>query len=148
MKKVYVAMGTDILHHGHINIIENARKLGEVTIGLMTDKALASYKRVPLLSYDQRKKIIENIKGVTKVVPQDTLDYTTNLKELKPDYVVHGTDWRTGVQKKIRAKVIETLKEWNGKIVELEYTKDISSTILSEQLNKIGTTPELRLKKL
>lgn len=148
MKKVYVAMGTDILHHGHINIIESARKLGDVTIGLMTDEALASYKRVPLLSYEQRKKIIENIKGVSQVIPQSSLDYEKNLRELKPDYVVHGTDWRTGVQKATREKVIRILNEWNGKVIEPEYTEDISATQLIDQMNSIGITSELRLKKL
>src|SRR3989338_2813087 len=148
MKKVYVAMGTDVLHHGHINILETARKLGEVTVGLMTDKAIASYKRCPLLLYEQRKKIIENIKGVKNVIPQETLDYIPNLKKLKPDYVVHGTDWKTGVQKEIRKRVIEALKEWGGKLVELEYTKGISATQLINQMNKIGTTPEIKLKKL
>jgi len=148
MKKVYVAMSVDILHHGHINIIETARKLGEVTIGLMTDKSIASYKRVPLLSYDKRKKIIENIKGVKYVIPQDTLDYSSNIKKLKPDFVVHGTDWRTGVQKENRRRVIETLNEWGGKIVEPEYTKDVSATLLIDQMQEIGTTPEIRCKKL
>ena len=148
MKKVYVGMSTDILHHGHVNIIETARKLGEVTVGLLTDRAIASYKRVPLLSYEQRKKIIENIKGVKEVVPQETLDYIPNLRKLKPDYIVHGTDWRTGVQKETRKRVIEALKEWGGKLVEPEYTKDISSTQLINQMNEIGTTPEIRLKKL
>jgi len=141
-------MGIDVLHHGHINIIETARKLGEVTIGLMTDKAIASYKRLPLLSYVQRKKIIENIKGVKNVIPQETLDYSTNLKKLKPDFVVHGTDWRTGIQKKTREKVIETLQEWGGKIVEPEYTKDVSATLLIDKMQEIGTTPEIRCKKL
>jgi len=148
MKKVYVAMGVDILHHGHINIIETARKLGEVTIGLMTDKSIASYKRLPLLSYDQRKKIIENIKGVKDVIPQDTLDYSSNIKKLKPDFVVHGTDWRTGVQKENRRRVIETLNEWGGKLVEPEYTKDISVTQIIDKMQEIGTTPELRCRKL
>src|SRR3989338_4890660 len=148
MKKVYVTMGIDILHHGHINIIETARKLGEVTIGLMTDKALASYKRLPFLSYEQRKKIIENIKGVKEVIPQETLDYAPNLMKLKPDYVVHGTDWREGVQKKTRERVIEMLKGWGGMLIEPEYTKDISATHLVNDVNKIGTTPEIRLKKL
>ena len=148
MKKVYVGMSTDVIHHGHINIIEVARELGEVTVGLLVDEAIASYKRVPLLSYNQRKKIIENIKGVKEVIPQKTLDYTENLKKLKPDYVVHGDDWKTGVQKEIREKVIEVLKEWNGKLVEPEYTNDISSTQIVREMLEVGTTPELRLKKL
>lgn len=148
MKQVYVGMSTDIIHHGHINIIETARKLGEVTVGLLTDEAIASYKRCPLLSYKQRKKIIENIKGVKEVISQETLDYVPNLRKIKPDYVVHGTDWRTGAQKETRAKVIEILKEWGGKLVEPEYTKDISSTQLINQMNEVGTTSEARLKKL
>lgn len=148
MKKVYVGMSTDVMHHGHIHIIEEARKLGEVTVGLLTDKAIASFKRVPLLSYEQRKKIIENIKGVKEVIPQETLDYVQNLKKLKPDYVVHGTDWKTGVQKQIRERVIKTLKEWNGRLVEPEYTKGISSTQLINEMLEIGTTSEIRLKKL
>lgn len=148
MKIVYLAMSADIIHHGHINIINEAKKLGEVIIGLLTDEAIASYKRIPLLDYEQRKKIIENINGVSKVIPQNTLDYTVNLREIKPDYVIHGDDWRIGVQKSIREKVIEVLNEWNGELIEIEYTKGISSTIIDEELKKIGTTPGLRLKKL
>tara|TARA_Y100000310_G_scaffold267407_1_gene279382 strand:- start:3763 stop:5061 length:1299 start_codon:yes stop_codon:yes gene_type:complete len=148
MKKVYVGMSSDVLHHGHIKIIEEARKLGEVTVGLLTDKAIASFKRLPLLSYEQRKKIIENIKGVKEVVPQETLDYVSNLVKLKPEYVVHGTDWREGVQKQIRERVVETLKKWGGELVEPEYTKGISSTQLVNNMTEIGTTPEIRLKKL
>ena len=148
MKKVYVGMSTDVIHHGHINIIESARKLGEVTVGLLTDEAIASFKRVPLLSYEQRKRIIENIKGVKEVISQETLDYVPNLRKLKPDYVVHGTDWKTGVQKPIRDSVIKALKEWNGKLIEPEYTKGISSTKLINEMLEIGTTSEIRLKKL
>ncbi len=148
MKKVYVGMSTDVIHHGHINIIETARKLGDVTVGLLTDKAIANFKRVPLLSYGHRKKIIENIKGVKNVIPQETLDYLPNIKKVKPDYVVHGTDWREGIQKQTRARVIEALNEWNGKLIEPEYTKGISSTQLINDMLQIGTTPEIRLKKL
>lgn len=148
MKKVYVAMGTDIIHHGHIKIIEEARKLGEVTIGLLTDKAIASYKRIPLLSYEQRKKIIENIRGVKEVIPQETLDYTPNLRKLKPDFVVHGTDWKTGIQKETRKRVVETLQEWSGELVEPEYTHDVSATQIMDKMAEIGTTPEIRLRKL
>ena len=148
MKKVYVGMSTDILHHGHIKIIEKARNLGEVTVGLLTDEAIAAFKRLPLLSYEQRKMIIENIRGVKNVIPQKTLDYVPNLKKLKPDYVVHGTDWREGMQKKTRERVIETLKEWDGKIVEPEYTEGVSSTQLINEMLDAGTTPQIRMKKL
>lgn len=148
MKKVYVGMCADLLHHGHINVINEASKLGEVIVGLLTDKAIAGYKRIPFLSYEQRKKIVENIIGVKEVIPQETLDYAPNLRKLKPDYVVHGTDWRYGVQKQTRERVIEALKEWGGKLVEPEYTQGISSTDMINSILEIGTTPEMRMKKL
>lgn len=147
-KKVYVGMSADLIHPGHLNIINEARQLGEVIIGLLTDKAIASYKRLPYLTYEQRKIIVENIKGVKKVIPQLTLDYVPNLKLIKPDFVVHGDDWKSGVQKQTRKRVIETLKVWGGKLIEIEYTKGISSTQLNESLKEIGTTPEIRMKRL
>jgi phosphoenolpyruvate mutase len=146
-KKVYVAMCADLIHPGHLNIIRHAKELGEVTIGLLSDQAIASFHRLPFLTYDQRKIIVENIKGVAHVVEQESLDYTNNLLKLKPDYVVHGDDWREGPQKEIRARVFELLKEWNGKVVEVPYTKGISSTALNEQLRYIGTTPDVRMKR-
>ena len=148
IKKVYVGMSADLVHPGHINIIKEAAKLGDVTIGLLTDKAIASYKRLPYLTYEQRKAVIEQIKGVQHVVPQKTLDYTTNLKKIKPDYVVHGDDWRSGIQDSTRQKVIETLMEWGGKLVEIPYTPGISTTQLYEDLKAIGTTPDIRLRTL
>ena len=147
-KKVYVGMSADLIHPGHLNIINEAKKLGELTIGLLTDEAIASYKRLPFLTYEQRKLIVENIKGVDNVIPQETLDYVSNLKILKPDFVVHGDDWKTGVQKQTREKVIEVLKDWGGELIEVEYTKGISSTQLIKSLKEIGTTPEIRMKRL
>ncbi len=148
MKKVYVAMSADLIHPGHLNIISEARKLGEVILGLLTDEAIASYKRLPALTYEQRKVIVENIKGVSEVVPQTTLDYVPNLRKIKPDYVVHGDDWRTGVQRETRQRVIEALEEWGGQLVEPQYTPNISSTQLNNVLKEIGTTPGARLKRL
>ena len=148
MKQVYLAMSADIIHHGHINIIAEASKLGEVTVGILTDEVIANYKRLPVIDFEHRKQIVENLKGVSKVVPQDTLDYVPNLLKLKPDYVVHGDDWKTGVQQEIREKVIETLKEWGGQLVEIEYTKGVSVTMLEQALQDIGTTPQLRIHRL
>lgn len=148
MKTVYIGMAADIIHVGHLNIIDTARKLGRVTIGLLTDKAIASYKRLPFLPFDHRRQIVENIKGVQEVIPQDTLNYTTNLRRLKPEYVVHGDDWREGVQKQTRQEVIETLKEWDGKLIEPCYTGGVSSTELINAHFGNGTTPNYRLKML
>lgn len=111
MKIVYVAMSADFIHPGHLNIISEARKLGKVTVGLLTDRAIATYKRLPVLTYDQRKNIVENIKGVSEVIPQDTLDYVPNLEKIRPDFVVHGDDWRTGIQRQTRERVVRALKE-------------------------------------
>ena len=148
MKTVYVGMSADLIHPGHMNILEEASKYGQVTVGLLTDKAIASYKRLPALTYEQRKKVIENIKHVYNVIPQDTLDYTDNLKLIQPDFVVHGDDWKDGVQKETRQKVLDTLNIWQGKLIEVPYTKGISSTQLHDSLKEIGTTPEIRQKKL
>ena len=148
MKKVYVAMSVDLIHKGHINIIKEASKLGEVTVGLLTDSAIASYKRLPLMPYESRKLIIEQIKGVSKVIPQTTHEYTNNLDLLKPDYVVHGDDWKEGIQKTIRDKVIESLRVWGGKLIEIPYTKVISSSIIDQHIKDIGTTPNIRLSLL
>jgi len=135
-KIVYVGMVGDFLHHGHINIIEEARKLGEVTIGLLTDEAVESYKRKPIFTFEQRKKIIENIKGVTSVIPQNSLDYIPNLKKIKPNYVVHGDDWKSGAQKDARKKIINYLKEIDGTLVEIPYTSGISSTSIIKRLHE------------
>ena len=141
-------MCADAIHHGHVNIIEQARKLGEVTVGLMTDRAIVSYKRVPLFTYEQRKKIVENIIGVKNVIPQHSLDFSVNLKKIKPDYVVHGSDWKTGVQKLAREQVIKLLRGWGGEVIEPEYTDGISSTQIVKAVRDTGTTPEERMRGL
>lgn len=147
-KTVYIGMSADLVHPGHLNIIKNGALHGDVIIGLLTDKAIASYKRVPHMTFVQRKEVISNIKGVTKVVSQDTLDYTENLKKYRPNYVVHGDDWKKGVQKDVRKNVIDTLSEWGGELIEVEYTKGISSTSLNKSLKEIGTTPDVRRSSL
>ncbi len=141
-------MSADLVHPGHLNIIKTARKYGDVVIGLLTDKAVASYRRLPYMTFEQRKIVMENIAGVTRVVTQETLDYTANLLELKPDYVVHGDDWKSGVQKATRQKVIETLKGWGGELIEVPYTDGISSTQLNKAMLEVGSTPTVRLSKL
>ena len=141
-------MSADLIHPGHLNIIKKASTLGEVTIGLLTDEAIASYKRLPYLEFDQRKQIVENIKGVHKVISQETLDYRPNLLKIKPDFVVHGDDWKEGIQSTTRSQVAETIKKWGGELIEVPYTPGISSTKINESLKEIGITPGIRLKRL
>jgi len=147
-KQVYVALSADILHQGHINILKVANKLGEVTVGLLTDSAIATYKKLPHLNYKQREVVLKNIRFVKKVIPQSTLDYRKNLLMLKPHYVVHGDDWKLGIQKETRKQVISTLKKWSGKLIEPKYTKNISSSKIREKIMEAGTSPDNRRSKL
>jgi phosphoenolpyruvate phosphomutase / 2-hydroxyethylphosphonate cytidylyltransferase len=147
-KKVYVGLSVDIIHEGHINILKIANKLGDVTVGLLTDEAIASYKNIPYLDYKRRKIIIQNIKYVKKVIPQNTLSYVPNLNLIKPNFVVHGDDWKKGVQKKTRIDVIKTLKKWSGKLIEPNYTENISSTIIKNKISEISSLPQNRVSRL
>jgi cytidyltransferase-like protein len=130
MKKkiVYVAMAGYIIHPGHINILKIAKKKGFVIVGLLTDNAVRSYKGKTFMLFEDRKKVLMSIKYVDKVIAQKKLDYTDNLTKLKPNFVIHGKDWRTGVQASTRLKVIKTLRAWSGILIEPNYTKKISST--------------------
>lgn len=147
-KIVYIGLTADTIHHGHINLIEKGRSYGELIVGLLTDEAVSDYKRIPLLNYEQRKKILINIKGINKVVPQNDWDYSKNIKKYKPDFMLHGTDWNTGPQVKLKQNALKELKKYGGKLIEIPYTKGVSSTALSMEESKKYTTSELRLKKL
>ena len=147
-KTVYVGMSADILHPGHINLLVEAAKYGDITVGLLTDAAIASYKRLPYLTYEQRKAVVENLKGVKEVIPQETLSYAENLRAVRPDFVVHGDDWKSGVQERTRNEVLQTLEEWGGELVEVAYTEGISSTQLNTAVKQIGTTPNVRQARL
>ena len=147
-KTVYVGMSADLLHPGHINLLREAAKLGKVTVGLLTDRAIASYKRLPYLTFAQRRAVVEHIEFVQSVVAQETLDYSANLRALRPDYVVHGNDWRSGVQADTRRKVIEVLKEWGGELVEPAYTEGISSSALRRAMKEVGVAAEVRQRRL
>lgn len=150
MKKkiIYIGLAADIIHEGHINILKTGNKLGKVIVGLLTDKAIAEYKKVPFLDYNQRKIVLENIKYVDEIAPQKTLDYVENLKKFKPSFVVHGDDWKNGVQKKTRSRVINILKKWGGKLIEPKYTKNISSTLIKSKILQSGISPQNKISQL
>lgn len=133
---VYVPMAVDILHPGHINIIKEAAKYGKVIVGLFSDEAIKSYKRVPYMNYDLRKIIIENVKGVDEVICQEIKDYSPNLIKLKPKYMVHGTDWRQGPLADVRQKAIDLMASWGGEVIEPEYTKGVSSSQLIKTIKE------------
>jgi cytidyltransferase-like protein len=127
-KKVYVGMAADIIHKGHINIINVASSYGDVYVGLLSDEAIKSYKRNPIITYEDRYIVLKSLRQVNNIIKQNTLDYTSNLLNIRPEFVVHGDDWINGPQKKTRDKVIEILKEWNGQVIDVPYTTEISTT--------------------
>ena len=147
-KTVYLGMIGDIMHPGLINIINEATKYGEVMIGLYTDKAIATHKRLPYLTYEQRKQVIESIKGVSTIVPQDDWSYVPNLVKYKPDYLIHGDDWLYGPDKYIRDEVFKVMEAIGGKVIEIPYTKGISASSLKEAIDSLGVTPQARLASL
>ena len=146
MKSVYLGMSIDVFHHGHINIIESAAKYGNLIVGLLTDEAISNHKRLPLLTYEQRYKILKNVKGVGEIVQQNEWDYSPNLKKYKPDFMVHGDDWLEGPLFPLREKAIKALNEYGGELIEIPYTKDISSTELVDRLYSQGISTDARKK--
>ena len=147
-KTVYLGMIGDIMHPGLINIITEGAKYGDVMIGLFTDRAIATHKRLPYLTYDQRKAVIEKIVGVKTIVPQEEWSYVENLKRYKPDYIIHGDDWLYGPDKYIRDEVFKVMEAQGGKVIEIPYTKGISATGLKEAIDSLGVTPQARLSSL
>ncbi len=147
-KTVYIAFSADVIHSGHLNIIEEGARLGDVVVGILSDEAIATYKRLPMLDYETRAKVFENIKGVVKVVRQETLSYADNLRALKPDYVIHGDDWKSGVQSSIRQEVIDILGEFGGQLVEVPYTSGVSASEIERKLASLDRTPDIRRGKL
>lgn len=151
---VYIAMSADLIHPGHINIMKLAREYadkiqGKVILGLLTDSAIASYKRLPYMNYEQRKVVVESIGFIDEVVPQNTLSYSENIMKFRPRFVIHGSDWKDGPQKKERSNVIALLKELNcGELIEPKYTEGISSTQLNQNARSLGITTNARLTLL
>lgn len=148
MKTVYMCFGTDMIHSGHLRIIDKATAYGELVMGVLSDEAVSSYKRFPLLSYDERANVVAHIAGVAKVVPQMELSYAKNLRELKPDYVVHGDDWREGFQKPIRDEVIAILAEYGGELIEFPYSNDENYLQLEQNARRQLSIPDIRRGRL
>lgn len=121
---VYMCFATDIIHSGHISILRKAKRLGKVVVGVLSDEAVKTYRRSNIVPFEERKTLLENLRAVSAVVEQKTLSYATVLKELKPDFVVHGDNWKTGIQEKVREEVIEILASYGGRLVEFPYAGD------------------------
>ena len=149
-KIVYVPLAVDILHKGHINIIKIAKNYGRVIVGLLTDKAIVKYKELTILNFEERKNLVKNLKYIDQVVAQDNYDYEEILNRIKPNYFVHGDDWKFDNRKIVRKKVIKILKKWNGRLIEPKYTKDVSSSIIKNKILELSSTSNRvsRLKRL
>ena len=148
VKKVYVSMIADLLHAGHINILNKAKKYGDVTVGLLTSTAINELNDTVYLKYQQRADVVKSLSMVVDVVPQESASYKDNLTKIKPDFVVHGDDWKDGKQSKYRQEVIDLLSEWGGELIEVKYSSDISDKNLKNQLMKLGVTTVHRLGRL
>lgn len=150
-KKVFMSMSTDVIHGGHINIIQKAAELGELTVGVLSDETVASYKRYPLLSCEERMKIVAAIHGVAHVIRQEGLSYFDVIRQLNPDIVVHGDDWRAGIQQPIREETVALLKEYGGELVEFPYTVNAEYDKIEANARSQLSMPDMRrarLKKL
>ena len=150
-RKVYLSMSSDVIHDGHVNIIQYGASLGELTVGILSDEAIATYKHHPILPFEKKRKIVSNIQGVSRIVKQEKLSYGGVISELKPDVIVHGDDWRHGVQSPIRLEVIELLKQYGGILIEPPYTKGEEHEILENKVKAQLSIPENRrasLKKM
>ena len=147
-RTVYMCFSTDLIHSGHIAIIKKACRLGKLTIGVLSDEAVASFKRYPLVPFEDRRSLVENIAGVCRVVEQKTLSYAENLRALRPDYVVHGDDWREGFQRPIRDEVAEVLAEYGGRLVEFPYSRDARYDELERQSRAQLSMPDHRRGRL
>ena len=145
---VYMCFSTDMIHSGHIEIIKKAKRLGKLIVGVLTDEVVASYKRFPLLPYEERKALFQNIAGVYQVVEQSTLSYKDNLEKFQPDYVVHGDDWKEGFQKPVRDEVVSVLASYGGKLVEYPYSKDDKYKTLEDRARVDLALPDVRRARL
>jgi phosphoenolpyruvate mutase len=143
VKTIYVGMAAEILHEGHLALLQQASRLGKVVVGLLTDEAIGSYKDYPVLNFEQRAAVLRAIKYVDEVVPQTSLDYTNNLRSIMPSHVIHGDDWKSGVQEFVREKVISELATFGGSLLEVPYTEGISTTEIKNRIRQSTLFPRV-----
>ena len=149
MKKIYIRMAADIIHPGHIRMITEASKLGEVTVGLLTDTAISQYKKLPYMTYEQRAVVVNNLQEVSTVIPQKTISYVDNILDVRPDFVVHSDSWEEGVNSLyIKNELLRALNEYGGELVEIPYESGFGTDVMNELKSKLSSTPSIRLAML
>ena len=148
MKTVYTCFTTDVIHEGHLNIIRQAQKYGEVTVGVLTDEAMIRFDRFPTISFEERLALVRGLEGVSRVVVQDAILYDDIIRQFHPDYVIHGDNWLTGPQKMIRDNVERLLNAYGGEIIDVPYTYSENITRIDRQMREKLAMPEYRRKRL
>lgn len=147
-RTVYMSFSTDIIHSGHISIIKKASTLGELTVGVLSDECISSFKRFPLMPFEERKSLFENINGVSNVIKQTEISYSTVIREMKPDYIVHGDNWKTGFMKPVREEVISLLSTYGGQLIEYPYSKSEKYVELEKRSRAQLSMPDSRRQRL
>lgn len=148
MKTVYTCFTTDVIHEGHLNIVNEAAKYGQLIIGVLTDEAMVMFDRFPTISFEERMELIKSIPGVAKVVSQDTVMYDSIIREFKPDYVIHGDNWLSGPTRAIRDNVEKLLGEYGGQIIDVPYTYNENVKHIDDKIKEKLAMPEFRRKRL
>lgn len=148
MKTVYTCFTTDVIHEGHLNIIRQAQKYGEVTVGVLTDEAMIRFDRFPTISFEERLALVRGLEGVSRVVVQDAILYDDIIRQFHPDYVIHGDNWLAGPQKMIRDNVERLLNAYGGEIIDVPYTYSENITRIDRQMREKLVMPEYRRKRL
>ena len=144
MKSVYMSFSADVLHYGHIEIMQKAAALGDLTIGVLTDEVIVQYKQPPMVSFENRCKMFQNLSFVSRVIRKDRLSYQKIIQEEKPDIIVHGDDWKTGPKSRVRRELVELLQQYGGELIEFPYNSEINVKLLEDTMNGRLSMPEIR----
>jgi len=148
MQKVYTCFCTDVIHEGHLNIINQAKKYGEVIVGVLSDKAMLQFDKFPIKSIEERIKMVKEIDGISKVIIQEEIMYDDIIEKIRPDYVIHGDNWNIGYMASIRANVISLLEKYGGKVIDVPYTYNEEVKRIDSHIKKLKSMPEYRRKRL
>lgn len=148
MSTVYTCFTTDVIHEGHLNLINEAKKYGEVIIGVLSDECMIRFNRFPSVDFDERKRIAEEIPGVSRVIIQKSIHYDEIIKEIKPDYIIHGDNWLEGPMRAIRDRASVLLESYGGRIIDVPYTYNETVTLIDSRIRERLAMPEYRRKRL
>ncbi len=148
MKKVYTCFCTDVIHEGHLNLIHEAKKYGDVIVGVLSDQAMIRFNRFPTVTFEERVEMVRNIEDVSEVIVQNEILYDQVLHEIRPDYVIHGDNWKKGPMKAIRDNVVGALAEYGGIVIDVPYTYNENVKRIDDRIKEKLAMPEYRRRRL